>query len=111
MSEQKCIVLNWNVRGLNNRARRQVVKDMANDNACTIAALQETKLAVVNSVDVTEFLGARFSNQFAYLPANNTRGGCYWQWMKITILLLSLCVINIQLLCTYRQSNVCLTGG
>ena len=75
MSEQKCIVLNWNVRGLNNRARRQVVKDMANDNACTIAELQETKLAVVNSVDVTEFLGARFSNQFAYLPANNTRGG------------------------------------
>jgi len=42
MSEQKCIVLNWNVRGVNNRARRQVVKDMASDTACTIAALQET---------------------------------------------------------------------
>ena len=75
MSEQKCIVLNWNVRGLNNRARRQVVKDMASDTACTIAALQETKLDVVNSVDVTEFLGARFSNQFAFLPAISTRGG------------------------------------
>ena len=48
---------------------------MANDTRCTVAALQETKLAAIQSADVSEVLGARFSNQFAFLPAQETRGG------------------------------------
>jgi hypothetical protein len=28
---QECVVLNWNVRGVNNPARQQVVKDLIND--------------------------------------------------------------------------------
>jgi exonuclease III len=39
-----CKVLNWNVRGLNNPARRQVVRDLIRDNDCTVVYLQETKL-------------------------------------------------------------------
>ena len=75
MSEQKCLILDWNVRGLNNKARRKVVKDLVQDTKCTIAALQETKLSLINETDIIETLGVRFSKQFAYLPAQGTRGG------------------------------------
>ena len=75
ISEQKCVVLNWNVRGLNNKARRKVVKDLVSENRCTIAALQETKMEVLTAETVTETLGVKFSKHFAYLPAQGTRGG------------------------------------
>ena len=57
MSEQKCLLFNWNVRGLNNKARRKVVKDLAQDYRCTIAALQETKMEVIQAADISETLG------------------------------------------------------
>ncbi|PUZ66141.1 hypothetical protein GQ55_3G282800 [Panicum hallii var. hallii] len=75
MTEQKCTLLNWNVRGLNNSARRKVVKDLVSDLGCTIAALQETKLAVMHAEDVMETLGTKFMKSFVYLPAQGTRGG------------------------------------
>lgn len=75
MSEQKCLLFNWNVRGLNNKARRKVVRDMVQDYSCTIVALQETKLDLVQAADISESLGDKFSRQFAYLPAQGTRGG------------------------------------
>ena len=75
MSEQKCLLLSWNVRGLNNRARRTVVKDLMQDYRCTIATLQETKLEVISESDISETLGVKFCKQFAYLPAQGTRGG------------------------------------
>ena len=68
-------MLNWNVRGLNNKARRKVVKDLAQDTKCTIATLQETKLEEVTAQDISETLGIKFSKNFAYLPAQGTRGG------------------------------------
>jgi len=75
MSEQRCQILNWNVRGLNGAARRKVVFDLARDTRCTIACLQETKLAVVQDQIVRETLGQRFASNFVFLPAEGTRGG------------------------------------
>jgi len=69
------VVLNWNVRGLNNKARRKVVRDLAQDTRCTLAALQETKLQAVTAEDIIETLGVKFSKNFVYLPAQGTRGG------------------------------------
>ena len=57
MSEQRCQILNWNVRGLNGAARRKVVHDLAVDTSCTIVCLQETKLAVIQDIVVGEILG------------------------------------------------------
>ena len=51
------------------------MKDMANDTGCTIAALQETKLHNIQAADVSETLGQKFSNNFAFLPAQGTKGG------------------------------------
>lgn len=75
MSDQRCLVFNWNVRGLNSIARRQVVKDLVLDNKSTIVCLQETKLASIDTNIIRETLGLSFTQNFASLPAQQTRGG------------------------------------
>lgn len=75
MSDQKCVVLNWNVRGLNSGVRRTVVRDLVTDSSCTIVALQETKMSHLTSEIVQETLGQHFVSNFAFLPAEKTRGG------------------------------------
>lgn len=52
-----------------------MVLDMARDTRCTIACLQETKLQQVDSAVVSETLGPDFFQNFAFLPADGTRGG------------------------------------
>jgi exonuclease III len=68
------ILLSWNVRGLNDRARRDVVRTLVDDIHPSIARLQETKLSVINQHLVFALFGSNFCD-FAYLPASNTRGG------------------------------------
>lgn len=68
-------MLNWNVRGLNNSARRGVVKDLVFDTRCTVACLQETKIQHVDTAVVNETLGHQFIQNFVFLPAQQTRGG------------------------------------
>ena len=52
-----------------------MVRDLAQDTRCTMATLQETKLADIQPEDITETLGVQFSKHFAFLPATGTRGG------------------------------------
>jgi exonuclease III len=75
MMIQLCNLLNWNVRGLNNRARRGVVSNLVRDTRATIVSLQETKLATIDAQVVRETLGDRFVANFIYLPAVGTCGG------------------------------------
>jgi hypothetical protein len=53
-------VLNWNARGLNNPARRQVIRDLIADNGCNIACVQKTKLQVIDDTIVAATLGQKF---------------------------------------------------
>jgi exonuclease III len=57
MLEQHCVLLNWNVRGLNNHARRKVVRDLVGDMRATIVTLQETKLSIIDRDVVVQTLG------------------------------------------------------
>lgn len=57
MIDKNCVIFNWNVRGLNNRARRKVVKDMVGEYQATIVSLQETKLSQVDRQVIVETLG------------------------------------------------------
>jgi exonuclease III len=75
MIDQHCVLLSWNARGLNNKARRQVVKDLVTDTRATVVAVQETKLQVVDQAVVLETFGARFVDNFVALPADGVRGG------------------------------------
>jgi len=74
MLEHVCNILNWNVRGLNNPARRKVVRDLVSETKATVVALQETKLEVVDTTIISEVLGQRFEDNFVVLLAAGTRG-------------------------------------
>jgi len=75
MSEQKCVLLNWNARGLNNPARKKIVRDLVADLRSTIVCLQETKVSICDGLLVNETLGSEFAKNYAFLPADETRGG------------------------------------
>ncbi|KAM3212345.1 hypothetical protein ACQJBY_065431 [Aegilops geniculata] len=75
MSDHNCVVFIWNVRGLNNPARRQVVRDLVVRNRASIVCLQETKLDSVDKRLILELLGPLFTDAFCFLPADGTRGG------------------------------------
>jgi len=66
-------IMSWNVRGLNERARRDNVRTLVDDIRPNIVCLQETKLDVISQYLVFAMLGMSFTD-FAYLPASNTRG-------------------------------------
>jgi exonuclease III len=51
------ILLNWNVRGLNDRARRSVVRDLAVTSGCSILCIQESKLGVIDDYEKAEIAG------------------------------------------------------
>jgi exonuclease III len=61
MAEHNCVIFNWKVRGLNNEARRTVVRDMVAENRESIVTLQETKLSMVDRQVILETLGDRFT--------------------------------------------------
>lgn len=74
MVQRNCRILNWNVKGLNDNARHDVVCDLVRDTDATIVCLQETKLQNVDALVVTRTIGQNFANSFAILPASQTRG-------------------------------------
>ena len=64
----------WNVRGLNDRARRDNVRTMMRDAHAHVVCLVETKLQSVNQWLIASMLGMNYID-YAYVPAANTRGG------------------------------------
>jgi hypothetical protein len=75
MAQHNCQLLNWNVRGLNDGARKDAVSELVRDTRSTIVCLQETKLQLVDQNVVWCTVGAKFANTYAVLPADQTRGG------------------------------------
>lgn len=75
ISDQNYIVFNWNVRGLNSPARRQVVKDLVSDHKGTVIYLQDTKLSMVDEAVICATLGPQFLGNYSVILANGVRGG------------------------------------
>ena len=68
MIDQNCVMVNWNVRGLNNPARRKVVRDLVTDQGCTIVCLQETKKQLIDDATICEAWGRNSEHtMFIYL--------------------------------------------
>ena len=53
-------LLIWNVRGLNARARRNVVRDLAADQHVSLVCFQETKLDTCTDAIVRDLVGMNF---------------------------------------------------
>jgi exonuclease III len=72
-------VLNWNVQGLNDSAKRNVVREFLDTVRVNIVCLQETKLDVIDDFIVMQCLGPSFDG-YIYLPVVETRGGVLLAW-------------------------------
>ncbi|XP_071685294.1 uncharacterized protein [Lolium perenne] len=77
--DNKQEILSLNVRGLNNLAKRDAVREFVVSVKVNVVALQETHLAVFDPFMVMQCLGPSFDG-FAYLPAQETRGGILLAW-------------------------------
>ena len=80
LTNGSCLI--WNVRGLNDRARRNVLSTLVQLHCSSLLCLQETKLAVVSVALATECLGQAFD--FTVLPAVGTAGGVLLAWLRDT---------------------------
>jgi exonuclease III len=66
------------VRGLNSRARRNVLDEVVAQERVSVVCLQETKLHVVDQQLVTSMLGSAF--EYDFVPTDVTRGGILVTW-------------------------------
>jgi exonuclease III len=67
-------ILDCNVRGLNDLAKRHAVREFVASLNVNVVCFQETKLDVIDEFIVLQCLGPAFDG-FVYLPAVETRGG------------------------------------
>lgn len=67
-------IMNWNVRGLNDAAHRETVRQMITCAQPNIVCLQETKLSQINTRIAYETLGQRLDS-YIDLSTQGTRGG------------------------------------
>ena len=72
-------VADWNVRGLNDQARKDTVHAFLSDTPCHIACLQETKLDFIDQ-QTAAYIGGFKLRSFAHKPAVGTRGGILLLW-------------------------------
>lgn len=76
-------ILVWNVRGLNNKARRDVIRDLVATTKPEIVCFQETKVEEMTTRILLSTLGMAIDGHAA-LPATGTRGGMLIAWKSVT---------------------------
>ena len=77
----KLKILSWNVRGLNNPRKQEVVKNMLRNWKGDVVCLQETKLATVDLVTIRSIWGNMYVG-WEVLNAVNSAGGILLMWNK-----------------------------
>ena len=84
MLDQNISILCWNVRGLNCPERTATVHETIATSSCHLVCLQETKLQVIDPFTAAYLGGQRLKN-FAYKPAEGTKGGILLLWDEAVI--------------------------
>ena len=72
-------LLGWNICGMNDSDKRDVVREFATSVMVNLICLMETKVAVIDRFFLIQCLGPSFDG-FAYLPVEGTRGGILFAW-------------------------------
>jgi exonuclease III len=75
MSQDSVYLFNWNVRGLNAKAKQDSVRVCIQQYKPTIVCLQETKLSAISNQIILNTFGHQFVQQHAFLPADGTSSG------------------------------------
>jgi exonuclease III len=68
-------ILSWNVRGLNNRAKQEDVRQTVSMLKPDLICIQETKTEVMTPSIMRSAFGPEFESNFFSLPADGSRGG------------------------------------
>lgn len=84
MSSDNFSIVCWNVRGLNAAARVLTVHEMIKTMTAHIVCLQETKLQTIDR-PLALFLGAYKFDNFAFKPAQGTKGGILILWNEAAV--------------------------
>lgn len=71
--------VSWNVRGLNDKKKRSLVKDVIKNASPQIVCMQETKWSTDNKLLVKETVGPRLQN-YEMIEAKGTAGGVLIAW-------------------------------
>lgn len=83
--------LSWNVRGLNDGAHRELVRESIVSARPSVVCLQETKISSMSWQILMETLGERLWG-CCTLDANGTRGGILLAWDQNAVQLLDIAV-------------------
>lgn len=70
----------WNVRGLNSRARRNVVREFVSQERASVVCLVETKLDVISPSLASDITGTAFD--YVCLPSDGYSGGIEVAWAR-----------------------------
>ena len=81
-------LLSWNVRGINDRDKKVLLKSFLRDWRCDLMCLQETKMEAISLSDVRALLG-NHSVDFAALNAVGLSGSVLVMWDKSAYRLVS----------------------
>jgi exonuclease III len=82
MNSGELSVMSWNVRGLNDAAHRELVKETTSCVRPAVVCLQETKISSMMPAVLLESIGHRLSSYHA-LDADGTRGGVLLGWTRM----------------------------
>jgi exonuclease III len=75
MSVKDCNIMCWNVRGLNDGAKRASVRNQINSSGATVVCLQETKITSWTYSLLVETVGTDMAQNFVALPSIGASGG------------------------------------
>jgi len=75
MSAKNCNMLCWNVRGLNDGAKRASVRNPVLSTGATIVCLQKIKISTWTRSLLVETIGVELANNVAFLPSVGASGG------------------------------------
>lgn len=75
MSIKDCNIICWNVRGLNDGAKRASVRNQIISSGATIVCLQETKIANWTYTLIYETVGGDLAKNAVFLPSTGASGG------------------------------------
>lgn len=75
MSTKDCNIICWNVRGLNDGAKRATVKNQIISSRATVVCLQETKISNWTHTLITETVGSDLAQNTVFLPSVGASGG------------------------------------
>ncbi|RVX04605.1 hypothetical protein CK203_023414 [Vitis vinifera] len=100
--QMKLRILSWNVRGVNDSAKRKVIKAMIRSQRVDMFCLQETKIQSMTEGLVRSLGTGRFLN-WGTMDAQGTAGGILICWDKRTLELMELEVGCFSISCRMRN--------